>query len=130
MKIQNKQFGEIEYNPDSIIHFEEGILGFEEYKNYLPITEKDGFFLWLTSVDEPELIFPLFSIKLLQEEFNDVEELEPFGIVKLDKEPQNVSINLKAPIFINQGAKTGYQKIIENDDYPIDYPLFVKNENK
>jgi len=130
MKILNKQFGEIEYESDSIINFEEGILGFEEHKKFLLITEKDGFFFWLTSINEPEIIFPLFSIKLLQEEYIDSGELEPFGIVKLDKEPQNVSINLKAPVFIDHDEKKGYQKIIENEEYPVDYPLFVKNEKK
>jgi flagellar assembly factor FliW len=128
MKIKNKQFGEIEFQKESIFEFEEGILGFEERKRFLLISENEGFFFWLTSVDEPELIFPLFSIKLLQEKFSNQGELEPYGIVKLDKDPEKVSINLKAPVFINHEKKTGYQKIMDKEEYPVDYPLFVKNE--
>lgn len=129
MKIVNKQFGEIEFEQDSMIIFTEGILGFEDQKRFLLISEKDGFFFWLTSVDEPELIFPLFSLRLLQENFEDSGDLEPFGIVKLDKNPEKVSINLKAPVFIDHENKTGYQKIMDDDNYPIDYPLFVFNES-
>ena len=128
MKIVNKQFGEIEFQSDAIINFAEGILGFEDRKRFLLISEKEAFFFWLTCVDEPELIFPLFSINLLQENYFDSSNLEPFGIVKLDKDPEKVSINLKAPVFINHEKKSGFQKIMDNDDYPVNYPLFIKKE--
>jgi flagellar assembly factor FliW len=127
MKIRNKQFGDIEFENETIIKFAEGILGFEELRQFLLVSEKDGFFFWLISIDEPEIIFPLFSIKLLQEKYKDDSELEPYGIVKLDKNPQNISINLKAPVLINQDDKIGFQKIIDNEEYPVDYPLFVNN---
>ena len=115
MKIKNKQFGEIEFKPDAIINFDDGILGFEEQKRFLLLSEKEGFFFWLTSIDEPEIIFPLFSINLLQENYING-DLEPFGIVKLDKDPQNISINLKAPVFINHEKKIGYQRIMDNEE--------------
>ena len=127
MKIRNKQFGDIEFENETIIKLEVGILGFEELRQFLLVSEKDGFFFWLISIDEPEIIFPLFSIKLLQEKYKDDSELEPYGIVKLDKNPQNISINLKAPVLINQDDKIGFQKIIDNEEYPVDYPLFVNN---
>ncbi len=127
MKIKNKQFGEIEFENERVIKFEEGILGFEELKQFLLVSEKDGFFLWLISIDQPEIIFPLFSIKLLQEEYKAESELEPYGIVNLDKDPQNISINLKAPVLINHDDKIGLQRIIDNEEYCIDYPLFVNN---
>jgi flagellar assembly factor FliW len=127
MKLLNKQFGEIEFEKEAIIKFEEGILGFEELKEYLLFSETDGYFFWLISVNEPEIIFPLFSLKLLQEEYSDEEKLEPYGIVKLDKEPENISVNLKAPVFIDHNEKIGYQKIIDNENYQVNYPLFVNN---
>ena len=102
MKIKNEQFGEIEFDEKSIINFKEGLLGFEELKQFLLISEKDGIFFWLTSIDQPEIIFPLFSINLIIENFNNETDKEPFGIVKLDKNPENITINLKAPVFINQ----------------------------
>jgi flagellar assembly factor FliW len=126
MKIQNEQFGEIEYENTQIFKFEEGILGFEELTDFLLFAEKDSYFYWLTSISEPEIVFPVLSINLLQEEYVKEGEFEPFGIVKLDKEPQNITINLKAPVFINQKDKTGFQKIVDNVEYQVDYPLFAK----
>ena len=127
MKIQNEQFGEVNFEEDSVIKFDEGLFGFEELKEFLLISEEDGLFLWLTSIDEPEIIFPIFSIDTLQEKFESTESFEPFGIVKLDKEPENVTINLKAPVFINQVEKKGYQKLIDNESNLVDYPLFANN---
>lgn len=127
MKIQNKQFGEIEYSEDSILKFKEGIIGFEELNNFILINAKDSFFSWLTSIDQPEIIFPLFPIELLQEEINKENNFEPFGIVKLDKQPERITINLKAPVFIDQNQKIGFQKISESEELPLDYPLFVNN---
>ena len=47
----------------------------------------------------------------------------------MDKEPEKVSINLRAPVFIDHENKTGYQKIMDDDNYPVNYPLFVQNES-
>lgn len=127
MKIKNEQFGEIEFDEKSIINFKEGLLGFEELKQFLLISEKDGIFFWLTSIDQPEIIFPLFSINLIIENFTNETDKEPFGIVKLDQNPENITINLKAPVFINQEEKLGYQKIIDNEEFKVNYPLFTKN---
>ena len=127
MKLLNKQFGEIEFEKEAVIKFEDGILGFEELNEFLLFSETDGYFFWLISVNEPEIIFPLFSLKLLQEEYSDENQLEPYGIVKLDKEPENISVNLKAPVFINHNEKIGFQKIIDNEELKVDYTLFVNN---
>ena len=127
MKLKNEQFGEIEFDDNSVIEFQEGLLGFEELTKFVLIPEEDGFLKWLTSVDQPEIIFPLFSINALQEEQNSVNDYEPFGIVKLDKIPEDITINLKAPVFIDHNKKKGYQRIIDNEEYPVNYPLFVNN---
>jgi flagellar assembly factor FliW len=127
MKLKTKQFGEIEFDEHIIIKFPEGILGFEKYKKFLLIIEDESLFYWLTSIDEPELVFPLFPTRLLEENFPSESDYEAFGIVKLDKNPSNVTINLKAPIYLNQNEKVGFQKIFDNENYPIDYKLFIEN---
>ena len=130
MIIKNKQFGEIEYEENSVINFPQGLLGFEELKKFLLIQEEDGLFVWLTSLDEPEIIFPIFSINLLEENYETPTEYEPYGIVKLDKDPEKVTINLKAPVFIHKKDKKGFQKIIDNENYQINYQLFVNNKKE
>ena len=91
------------------------------------LTEENGIFFWLTSVDEPEIIFPLFPLRVLDQDYPQEKDYEAFGIVKLDKEPSKININLKAPVYINQVKKAGYQKVIDSEKFPIDYSLFVEN---
>ncbi len=128
MIIKNEQFGEVEFDESSIIDFPEGLLGFEDLKKFLLIQEEEGLFVWLTSIEEPEIIFPIFSINLLEEGYETPMEYEPYGIVKLDKDPEKVTINLKAPVFIHKSDKKGFQKLLDNENYQVNYQLFV-NKN-
>ncbi len=127
MKLKNQQFGEFEFDETIVINFEDGLLGFEEFKKFVLITKDNDLFYWLTSIDEPELVFPIFPIQLIEENFPDFNGDEPFGIVRLDKDPLKISINLKAPVYLNQENNVGKQRIIDNDNYQVDYKLFTEN---
>jgi flagellar assembly factor FliW len=126
MEIITKQFGKLQFDEEIVIEFKEGIFGFSEYHRYILITEEDGLFYWLTNIEEPEIMFPLFSVRLLEENYPQIEGYEAFGIVRMDKNPLNITVNLKAPVYISQNEKSGFQKILDNDKYQIDYKLFVE----
>ena len=109
MKIKTHQFGEIEFEEDLIIKFEEGLCGFEQFKKYLLIKVENEFFYWLTSIDNSEISFPLIGIRMIDDTYPDEKEHEPFGIVTLNSDVLKITVNLKAPVYINQNNKTGYQ---------------------
>lgn len=127
MKLKTDQFGEIEFSEDLVLYFEEGLYGFEYLKKYLLIKTDDDVFYWLTSVDRPEICFPLIGTRIIDEDFPEVENYEAFAIVTLNKDPLKITANLKAPVYINQETKSGFQKIIDKDKYPISYKLFVES---
>ena len=89
MKIDTKYFGEIEIDNDKIIHFENGIMGFEEYKDFTLLydseAEKKPFFSWLQCVTEKSLAFPVVNPLNVIKDYNPVVEdalLEPLGELK------------------------------------------------
>ena len=127
MRLKTDQFGEIEFSEDLVLNFEEGLYGFEQLKKYLLIKTEDDLFYWLTSIDRPEICFPLIGTRIIDEEFPELENYEAFAIVTLNKDPLKITANLKAPVYINQEKKTGFQKIIDTDKYPINYKLFVES---
>lgn len=127
MKISNRQFGEIEFTEDHIIKFENGIYGFEHLKKFLFIKTENELFYWLNSVDQPEIVFPLVSIRMIHDEYPMVDSHEPFGVVTLSTDPLKITVNLKAPVYLNQESKAGFQKIIDKDEYPVNFKLFVEN---
>ena len=124
MQIKTNQFGVVEFDSNLIIKFESGIFGFEHLKDYLLIKVEDDIFIWLNSIEEPEIAFPMIGLRLIDESYPQEMEHEAFGIVNMNPEILKITVNLKAPVYINQDDKSGYQKILDSDKYPIKYNLF------
>jgi len=128
MKIKTHQFGEVEFTEDLVIHFAEGLFGFENLNKFLLIKTDDELFYWLNSVEQPEIAFSLIGLRVIDEKFPTIENYEAFGIVVMSSNPADIKVNLKAPVYINQDSKSGFQKIIDSDKYPVDYNLFVEEK--
>jgi flagellar assembly factor FliW len=128
MKINTYQFGEIEYTQDLVINFDNGLFGFENLHEYLFIKTDEDVFYWLNSIEQPDIAFPLVGLRIIDEKFPVVENNEAFGIVTMSKNPADIKVNLKAPVYINQDHKSGFQKIIDSDKYSIDYNLFIEEK--
>lgn len=126
MKLKTYRFGEIEFPEDKIITFEKGLFGFEELNKYLFIKPDDSLFYWLNSIDNPDIAFPMFGMRVIDERYPQEENFEAFGIVVLNADPKKITVNLKAPVYINQEDKKGVQKILDSDKYQIDYNLFTE----
>ncbi len=128
MKIITHQFGEVEFTEDLIIYFAEGLFGFENLHKFLLVKTDDELFYWLNSVEQPEIAFSLIGLRVIDEHYPTIENNEAFGIVIMSKNPADIKVNLKAPVYITQDSKSGFQKIIDSDKYPIDYNLFVEEK--
>ncbi|NMB81454.1 MAG: flagellar assembly protein FliW [Ignavibacteria bacterium] len=126
MKINTQKFGEIEFPDDLVINFNEGPFGFEELKKFVLIKPDDSAFYWLNSVEKPEIAFALFGLRIIDENYPQIDNHEAFGIVTLNSDPLKVTINMRAPIFINQDNKTAYQTIFDKDNYSLYYNLFTE----
>lgn len=126
MKIKTIQFGDIEYTDENILAFSEGLYGFEELTKFLLLKKEDDMFFWLTSVEQPEIIFPLFGLRIIDDNYPQHENYESFGIVKLNRDPLKSTINMRAPVYIDQHSKTGFQKILSDENYPVEYQLFTE----
>lgn len=141
MKIDTKYFGEIEIGDEKIIHFESGIMGFEEYKDFTLIydseAEKRPFFSWLQCVMEKGLAFPVVNPLNVIKDYNPVVEealLEPLGELKdedivllvfatIPKDIKETSVNMKAPVIVNAANGKAIQVILEKGNYSIKHKI-------
>lgn len=141
MKIDTKYFGEIEIDNDKIIHFENGIMGFEEYKDFTLLydseAEKKPFFSWLQCVTEKSLAFPVVNPLNVIKDYNPVVEdalLEPLGELKdedivllvfatIPNDVKDASVNMKAPVIVNAANGKAIQVILEKGDYKIKHKI-------
>lgn len=139
MKINTDYMGEVEYNESELISFPEGIFGFEENKNYIIIGEisKDFPFIWLQSTDDASVVFVLtdpflfvedYDFKLSEENLDllktdKAENINVYTMVVIPTDSKKTTINLKAPIVINQENRVAIQAILD-EDYPYKHTIF------
>ena len=148
MKAKTRIFGEIEIADEKIITLEKGMIGFPNLNHFALIfdeekEQKDTTIMWLQSMDEPDIAFPVMMPHVVMEDYrpNVSEEiLAPLGVmteentyllvtVTVPKKVEDFSVNLKAPIVINMENHKGVQIIVE-DDYPIKYKVYDVIKNK
>ncbi len=141
MRLMTKHLGEIEYEQEAVISFDEGLPGFENVRSFVLILSEDAElpFHYLQSVDNPSIAFVVTSPFLfvgdydldLKEsvveklEIKSPEELYVYGVVTIPKKVQFSTINLTAPIIINTTNRKGMQVVLEEID-DISHPLFTK----
>lgn len=144
MNIQTKYLGEMTIDEKEIIQFPNGLLGFEDIKEFiiLPL-EKDSPFAILQSIKQQEIGFVIalpfvfkqdYAFDLAEEEKEElkIESLEgllTYSIVTL-KEPFNSStLNLQAPILINHKQKIAKQLVLQDTTaYSLRFPIEGSNK--
>lgn len=142
MTIQTKLFGNIAVDEKKSIHFENGIIGFPDMKNYLIIYDEEkgdkAKISWLQSIEEPGFAIPVLNPLLAKIDYNPTvndELIKPLGdlnpeemlvlvTVTIPAKLEEITVNLKAPIIINALTRKACQIVVENDDYLVKYPVY------
>lgn len=133
-------FGEIEIDKETIIDFPEGLLGFEDEKEFTIINtqEEEAPFLWLQSINSPELVFvimnpffafPDYEIKIpksVQEklEIESEKDVVIYSILVVPEDMEKMTANLLGPIIINTRKNLGKQVILDDDRYSTKHYVF------
>ena len=148
MKIETTRFGEIEIQKEEIITFKDGLLGFEEIKEYVIFEMEDSApLMWMQSVQEPSLAFVIIRPFEFNEKYSinisdgvtDVLEIEKaedtdiFAIVVIPDDPSKMTANLQGPIIINIKKKLAKQIISTNPRHKIKHYILEemqKNKSK
>ena len=138
VNLSTNNFGNLSIEKENIITFEQGLLGFEELKQFAIIDVEECLpFEWLVSVEDPIVAFPILNPTLFFSDYkpslskDDLvllnikkeKDVEMFCIVTLDKKPENVTLNLKGPILINMKNKMGKQVVLAEDYYSLNQQL-------
>lgn len=144
-EIQTKTFGNMTIEDKQILHFPDGVIGFETQNNFAFIEEsEDTPFKWLQSLDDVELAFIVIQPILFVSNYKPVlskEDFEQIGLSKLDEalllvivtipndNPEMMTANLQGPILINPISKVGKQFISRDENHPV-RKLVIENLEK
>ena len=143
MKVNTAKFGEIDVAEERIFEFVLPIIGFNELKKFVILDiNKDSFFKWLQSVEDPELAFPIVSVFSMNVDYTldipdnvvdalkiqDVESVLVMNIASIPQDnPQGTTLNLLAPLVFNVNTQLAGQVILSGSGYDVSFPLFKKN---
>lgn len=137
MKKINTRFGEVEYDPDNLLHFPAGLIGLPDLKNFIVMpNKKQGPLFWIQSIEDPDIAFVLtdptnfFLDYQLAPEDSEREKLEIgkddecyiLSVVTVPQD-QKITLNLAAPILFAPKTNRAMQVILENSPYSSKTPL-------
>jgi flagellar assembly factor FliW len=126
MKWMNRQFGELNYDEDMIVHFAEGLFGFEQWRNFIIVHDVDSEpFRWLVSVENDDLSFPMLDPGIILPGYEGTAgaDKEVWVIATLSKDIEKASVNLRSPIVIDRKNYQGHQVILDDETLPFQYRL-------
>lgn len=139
--IQTKYHGEIEIQKEDILHFEKGIPGFLDEKEFviLPLSD-DQTFSVMQSIVTPQLAFLVtnpfiffkeYDFKLEDAVVNELElisekEVAVYSILTAADPFEKTTANLQAPVVMNTSNRKAKQVILNNSSYKTKHALFQK----
>ena len=138
MKITTRLFGELDINSSDILHFPDGLFGFENHTKFVVIDPNDkNCIVWLQSMTdekvafpiiEPKVFFPDYTVTLMPSDLRALElvsvnEANVFTILTIPSNVTKMTANLKSPIIINR-LKNVAKQIILQDNNPVQFEMF------
>ena len=124
---------------DAVIHFDEGLIGFSEFKDFV-LMENDSLapFRLLQSLESPRVGFLVLEAAALVHNYHDLvparewESLEvnrnetkplAFVIVVIGSSPESSTGNFQAPLLVNYDKMVGKQVILTDSGFSVRQPL-------
>lgn len=139
MRKINTEFGEMEISDKDIIHFEQGLLGFDEVTQYFLINhDEQGMIMTMQNADGEVPQFVVLDPYAVIADYNpilpysavnyfgksNVDNLKYLVIAVVKEDFNETVVNLKSPIVIDPKTQKAAQVILENSDYVMQYNVF------
>ena len=140
MEINTQYFGSIHCSEGEIIHFSEGLFGFSELKNYVPLAFQDNSdaLISLQSIEDCRISFILMNPFQLYSNYAPSLSTEDRNLLRTTCNEDNISyyvicviydcmeestVNLKAPIAVNTETREAKQIILDNPLYKFRHSI-------
>lgn len=128
-----------------ILHFPEGLMGFEEQKQFALIEENEETpFKWLQSLMDEELAFIVVQPELFLTDYDpklSFSDLQALGLSPENKgfllliitipsdKPEDMTANLQGPILVNPQNHLAAQYISRDESHQVRYKILQEQES-
>jgi flagellar assembly factor FliW len=141
MKIHTATLGVVEATPESFLTLPEGLVGFEEHKEFALLALADYEpFRWLQSFSDPGLSFPLLApaafVPGFEPTLGETDRLalglepgelpEVYAIASVAEGGGGVTLNLRAPVVVNPRKRTARQVVLADSRWEVQHPLVTR----
>lgn len=138
MRVLTRRFGILRVPDELVWRWPVPLPGFPRSREFVLVDDEDARpFLWLQSLNEPEVAFVVVDTELvhpgyaphLPESELACLQLPPghapvlYAIVTVPEDPRQAWVNLRAPLALNVSARLGRQVVLCDDRYSFRHPL-------
>lgn len=139
--INTRNFGPLTVREDQVIIFAPGLLGFTSLHRYVLIERRqESPFLWLQSLDNPELAFVVIDPAVILSDYRPTlkgamqeltaeneDDLKVLVILTIPPgRPQDMTANLMGPLAVNLKNRRGKQLVLEDPRYSHKHRVLPK----
>lgn len=139
MIVKTGRFGQLTVGDDEIISIPQGLLGFPEYKKFCLVDPGDEtLILWLQSLENPDIAFPLLEPKIFRPDYaarlsavelrelklENINQSAVFSVLTIPEDVTQMTANLKAPLVINLKEQLARQVVLQENEYSIKHLMF------
>jgi flagellar assembly factor FliW len=139
VNLKTGRFGQISVKEDEVIQFPLGVIGFPKCTRFCLVDSGDDtLILWLQSLDDATLAFPVLEPKIFKPEYivrlsaaemrelflSNLKDTAVFNIITIPADLTQMTANLKAPIVINLKDRIAKQVVLQENDYTLKHPMF------
>ncbi len=132
MQYSTSRFGMIEVDDQQVIRIKGGLLGFTNLSKYIIIRHRgQGPFVWLQSLERPELAFPLLDPHLVYPDYlleisrQDADEIgieneddvQIFVLVAMRSNERQMQLNMQGPLIVNRKNSLAMQFVDHHCSY-------------
>jgi flagellar assembly factor FliW len=137
--VKTGRFGQLTVGNDEIIRIPHGIMGFPEYSEFCLVDPGDEtLILWLQSLQNPEIAFPMLEPKIFRTDYaarlsaaelrelklENINQSAVFSILTIPSDITQMTANLKAPLVINLKEQIARQVVLQENEYTIKHLMF------
>jgi flagellar assembly factor FliW len=135
MQVHTTRFGTVEIQPEDILLFSRGLIGFETHCHWVLLADaRHSGVAWLQSLADPAVALAMVSPRryvpgyrvLIQRDQLTPLELavldEAFVLVPLGRNETGLTLNLRAPLIVNLTRRIGRQ-VVTGDEQPLQLTL-------
>lgn len=143
--IKTSRFGLVELKSEDILTFNEGLLGFQDLRQFILLDDpNDDIFAWLQSCELPSIAFPVLEPEIFGHKYatalnrTDSESLKLqagqtpayLNIITIPDDATEMTANIKAPIVINVDQRIARQCVLQDNNLAIKEKIFTKLQSR